>query len=496
MLFVIVGVCVLIAVIAMNGAIGWALAPILVAFCVWLIVAAPVRTTFFLLLFLSLCTDRPGDAGGLWESPFVNIGGLLSYNMSNILKIEALKISGISLTLFLLLLTRIHRMLVGRTVDTPAAVAPAQPINWALLVGLVSVVWLITWGVISGGDGQMAKVQTQVYLPMLATAFVLGASFRGDRDYRTFGHVIVAAACCKATMALWARHILPDAIPDKFGVMREVEYVTNHGDSLLFTCACLALIVPVFFKPGWRTLRWCLLFLPLVAAGMVANDRRLVWVELAMGLALLPLLSPQALISRHLRRITILLSPVILLYVGVGWFSASRVFGPVKLFRSVMSSQRSDGSIDRSTLFRDIENFNLIYTFQANPFLGTGFGHPFIAAVENADLSGFKEYPFLPHNSLLGLMAFCGGFGVIGLFTPWVIGLFFAARSQFMARSPDQSIAAAIAIGNLIAYLMHVWGDIGFTEPTAIFTVGASLAIAGQLAVSTGAWRRAHVTAR
>ena len=485
-----VGVSILIAVIAMNGALGWAVAPILIALCVWLIAAAPVRTTFFLLLFLSLATDRPGDASGLWQSPFVNIGGLLSYNMSNILGIEALKISGISLTLALLLITRIHRILVGRTTDTPTAVAPAPPLNWALLVGLCSVLWLIAWGVMNGGDSQMAKVQTQVYLPMMATAFVLGAAFRGDRDYRTFGNVIVAAACCKATMALWARHILPDAIPDKYGVMREVEYVTNHGDSLLFTCACLVLLVPIFFKPSWRTIRWCLLFAPLVVAGMVANDRRLVWVELGMGLALLPVLSPQTMIARQLKRILILLSPVILLYVGVGWFSASPVFGPVKLARSVISSQRSDGTVDRSTLFRDIENFNLIYTFQSNPFLGRGLGHPFVAAVENADLSGFKEYPFLPHNSLLGLMAFGGGLGVLGLFTPFVVGLFFAARSQFMARSPDQSIAAAIVIGNLCAYLMHVWGDIGFTEPTGIFTVGVSLAMAGQLAVSTGAWRR------
>jgi hypothetical protein len=357
------------------------------------------------------------------------------------------------------------------------------------------VLWIITWGVLRGGDGQMAKVQTQVYLPMLATAFVLGSAFRGDRDYRTFGKVIIAAACCKATMALWARHVLPEAIPDKYGVMREVEYVTNHGDSLLFTCACLVLIVPIFFKPSWRTIRWSLLFAPLIVAGMVANDRRLVWVELAMGLSLLPLLSPQVMLARQLRRLVILLSPLIVLYIGVGWFSASRVFGPVKLVRSVVEAKRSDGSVDRSTLFRDIENFNLIYTFQSNPFLGSGFGHPFTAAVENADLSGFKEYPFLPHNSLLGLMAFSGGLGVIGLFTPWIVGLFLAARAQYAAQTPEQAMAAAVAIGNLLAYLMHVWGDIGFTEPTGIFTVGVSLAVAGQLAISTGAWRQQRTAA-
>lgn len=485
-----VGSLIFTAVVVMNGHVGWALAPILLALCIWQVFAAPVRSTFFILLLLSLSTDRPGDASGLYQSPLVNIGGLLAYNMSNILGIEALKVSGITLTLLLLMGVRIHRQLLGRVVDTPDALAPAPPLNWALLAGACTAIWVIVWGTVNGGDTQMAKVQTQVYLPMLMTAFVLGAAFRGPRDYRTFGKLIVAAAWSKSILALWARHILPDFIPDKYGVMQEVEYATNHGDSLLFTCACLVLIVPIFFKPSWRTIRSAVIFLPLILAGMFANDRRLVWVELGMGLVLLPILSPHTLIARYIKRILLIFSPVILLYVGVGWFSASRIFEPVKVIRSVVNSKRSDGSVDRSTLFRDVENFNLIYTFQSHPFLGAGFGHPFTAAVQNADLSGFKEYPFLPHNSLLGLMAFAGGLGVLGLFTPYLVGFFFAVRAQYAAQSPDHAIAAAVAIGNLCAYLMHVWGDIGFTEPTGIFTVGASLAVAAQLAVATGAWRR------
>jgi hypothetical protein len=35
---------------------------------------------------------------------------------------------------------------------------------------------------------------------------------------------------------------------------------------------------------------------------------------------------------------------------------------------------------------------------------------------------------------------------------------------------------------------MHCWGDIGFSERKAIFLVGPALAIAAQLAVTTGAW--------
>lgn len=495
-LTLVVGALTLFAVMATNGHPGWTVLPLAVAAILWLVAVSPVRNTFFVLLFFSLSTDRPGDANGLWESPFVHIGGLLSYNMSNTLGIEALKFSGIAFALLLLIAVRTHRYMMGRTADTPDAIVAPAPLRWSLAVGLMTAVGLLAWGVLNGGDSQMAKVQTQVYLPLLAMAFVLSAAFRGARDYRSLGKVVLAAACCKAVMALWARHVMPEAFPDAYGVMREVEYATSHGDSLLFACACLILLVPLFFNPSWRQLRWVLLIGPLLIAGMIANDRRLAWVELAIGLVPLPLMNPQNWFSRHLRRTLILMSPVLLLYVGVGWFSASRVFGPVKMIRSVVSSTRSDGSIDRSTLFRDVENFNLIFTFQAHPFLGSGFGHPFQAAVANDDMSAFKDYPFLPHNSLLGLMGFCGGLGVMGLFTPLIVALYFGARGQFMASSPELAAASAVAIGNIGAYLMHVWGDIGFTEPTSIFTVGAALAIAGQVAVASGAWRGSPASAR
>ena len=484
-----VGISCFIALIAMNGALGWTIGPIVLVAALWLIAVSPIRNTFCVLLFLSLSTDRTGDASGLWQSPFINIGGLFSFNMSKILGIEALKLSGIALTVILMLVTRLHRMFMGRKVDTDGAIVPAPPLNWALGVSFFTLVSLVVWGLVNGGDGEMVKVQTQVFLPLLGMAFVLGPSFRGSRDYRTLAKVVLVAACCKSVMALWARHVLPEAIPDTYGVMREVEYATSHGDSLLFACACLILIVPMFFNAIRRHLMWLVLIGPLIVAGMLANDRRLAWVELAIGLALLVLMNPGNWITRRMFELAKWGAPILVLYVGVGWFSASRVFQPVKFARSIVVATRSDGTIDRSTLFRDVENFNLIYTFQASPIIGTGFGHRFVAAAVNDDLSGFKEYPFLPHNSLLGLMAFCGGLGVVGLLMPLVVALFCAARAEFMNPTPDQAMAAAVAIGNICAYLMHLWGDIGFTEPTSIFTVGASLAIAGQVAVSTGAWR-------
>jgi hypothetical protein len=98
---------------------------------------------------------------------------------------------------------------------------------------------------------------------------------------------------------------------------------------------------------------------------------------------------------------------------------------------------------------------------------------------------------------LLGLWAFTGPLGFIGIVMPLVIALFLAARAHAAATVPAQAIAAAASIGAIGAYVLHTWGDIGFTEAHSIFLIGLALAVAGQVAIETGAWptRRRRPTA-
>ncbi len=94
----------------------------------------------------------------------------------------------------------------------------------------------------------------------------------------------------------------------------------------------------------------------------------------------------------------------------------------------------------------------------------------------------------MPHNSILGLWAFTGVFGFTGLFLALSVCVFLAARSYRLARSPDERTAAFAAIAMVLIYEIQCWGDIGFSEGRSIFLVGAAIAVAGKLAVSTGAW--------
>jgi hypothetical protein len=469
--------------------LGGAVATILFGGVLMVAWIAPLRVPLLLVMFVGLAVDHPGDAEGRWTSALVTIGGLLYQNLNKVIGIEALKFSGVFVLLASLLVVRGYRVLTGRTRDTPDSRHAAAPLIWSMAIAGLTIGFHILAGWLRGGDIQMAKIQVQGYLQLLAAAYLFGVSLRGPRDYWFAGKLIVAAACIKAVMAIWIRFTLTPTYISEFDVLTEMEYATSHGDSLLFACAIIVLVGPLLFRPRGRHLRWVILTLPIIVAGVVANDRRIAWVQIALGVIIVIGMQLRHVKTRKLARLGVLASPLVLAYVLAGWWLPSKIFGPVHFIRGLVVETSADGTVDRSTLYRDSENYNLVYTFRTHPLLGTGFGHPFSQAAQLDSISeGFKEFAYLPHNAMLGVWAYTGPVGLVGVLMPLIVALFLAARAHAAAATPAQATAAAVAMGGIGAYILHMWGDIGFTEAHSIFLVGLALAVAGQVATDTGAW--------
>jgi O-antigen ligase len=229
---------------------------------------------------------------------------------------------------------------------------------------------------------------------------------------------------------------------------------------------------------------WCVFLMPILLIGMDWNNRRLVWVQLAAGLGIALLVSRRSPMKRLLGKLALLMLPLIVIYIGAGWNSQSRIFAPISMFRSV-----SDGQVNSSTLYRDLENYNLMMTMRLSPVTGVGFGQQFTEIVTLPDISFFKEYRYMPHNSILGLWAFTGPVGFAGIWITVVVAVFMASRSYRFARTPEERTAAVMVLSMIVIYLAQCWGDIGFSERRTIVLVGPAIAMAGQLAFATGAWR-------
>ncbi len=474
------------AAVAGNGNVIIAVVPVLLAILAYLFVILPVRYTVFALIFLSLSLDSVGE--GPWNSPLAPIGSLLVENLNKSIPLGALKFQGYAIALAAMLALLTHRNFVGSQTDSHGRTQTALPLFGALVVSFGSVIALVLWGKSHGGDLQMAKIQVQNYLFLLVMTYVAAMSLRDMRDYRILGRILIAAAVIRSFYVLYAAHVVTPLLePGK-----ELAVASTHGDSLVFSMAMILLIVRFMEQPSRRIAGICMVLIPLILLAMHVNNRRLVWVELAMGFLAFAVLSQRSRVKRILVNCALVMLPFMVAYVAVGWNSQSKIFAPVQTYRSV-----TDGQVDSSTLYRDLENFNLMQTMRVRPLFGVGFGQPFIEIAKLPDISFvFKEYQYVPHNAILGLWAYTGVLGFTGIFLTLVTGVYFAMRSYRHARTADERIAAIMPISMVLIYLMHCWGDIGFSERRAIFLLGPALAIAGQLATRTGAYRGTLASAR
>jgi O-antigen ligase len=184
------------------------------------------------------------------------------------------------------------------------------------------------------------------------------------------------------------------------------------------------------------------------------------------------------------KRAGVIAVPLLIVYGAVGWTSSSRAFKPVGIVRSLIAPRT-----DWSTAMRDIENFNLLWTLRDHPLMGSGFGHEYVEKVKAVDISSiFPQYRYVPHNSVLGLLAFGGVVGLSGVFLTLVVAVFLAVRAHRFARSPADRAAALAVISTVVVYLIQCYGDMGFQSWTGVFTLAPALAVAARLAPATGAW--------
>ena len=229
---------------------------------------------------------------------------------------------------------------------------------------------------------------------------------------------------------------------------------------------------------------------PYVFYAMVLNARRIAWVELLMALPVLYILIGPGPLRSRINRWAMIAAPVALIYFVAGMSSTSAVFSPVHALMTTGSNY------DPSSLTRQEEARNLLHTLVdiGNPILGTGWGVPYnkIESYWSNYDTGWILVLYTPHNAILGLAAFSGLVGVVGIWGVVPMGAYLAARGYAGSHDLVARAAAMVAIGALAAYSVHCYGDIGLESFQVSLILGAALGVAGKVA----AWSEASPASR
>jgi hypothetical protein len=140
---------------------------------------------------------------------------------------------------------------------------------------------------------------------------------------------------------------------------------------------------------------------------------------------------------------------------------------------------------DNSSISRDIENENLIFTLRQNPIVTMGFGHEYQYSPNNppVDLGElFKNYRLIAHNGVLWIWSLAGVVGFTLLWTIYPLGATLALRGYRAASTPLERSSALGALAAVVVCVVQIWGDQGFNSYMTLVTFGVSFAVATRLA--------------
>lgn len=406
---------------------------------------------------------------GLWRSPFGVFAPMFA------------PVPGIRLFPWQILLFALAPFCLG----TSSAARHAREMDRAILVSSACIAVTFLWGWVRGGSPYFAYYQVWRFLAALLIAYMLMSVVRTERDLISLGKIVVLAALIRATLCIYFfwTHVHGKIFPPP-------EFVTNHDDSMLWVAAILIASIWAAIKRGKTTWIIAALVVPYLFYAMILNTRRIAWVELGLALPLFYFLIGTSPLRSRVNKWLIRAAPAVLVYVAAGLGSDSAVFAPVHALATAGSNN------DPSSLTRQEEARNLLHTLVdiGNPILGTGWGRPY-DKIESYWSNYNAEWVltlYTPHNAILGLAAFAGLVGIIGIWGVVPMGAYLAARGYRGSTDPVPRAAGMVALGTLAAYSVHCYGDIGLQSFQVSLIFGVALATAGKVVV----WSEALPSAR
>lgn len=370
-------------------------------------------------------------------------------------------------------------LLMGGSAARTGRVALMDRVIKAALV-TIGIWW--AYGMATGGDFKATYTQIFTVTQSLLFAIAIIRHNRTPEHFFELGRVIVYAAVYRAIMLIifylvYARDFVYPNIP---------EYLSTHGDTVLFVDAILILFAYALAARSRKATRFMLLAVPIILVAIQLNNRRLAWASLAGGLIVLySVLPSRGRVTKAVNRTLLWIGPVLALYVLIGTGRTERIFKPLVAF-----STMGGGKVDASTQARDNENDGLVTMVGMAPVAGTGWGHQWLELdnTYSVPVSTFPMYHYLCHNNVLIIIAFTGLLGFAGLWLPLPVSVYLNTRAYRTSTVPLERAAAMSGACMVVVTMNQFWGDMGVISWDATYLVAIAYAAAARLPITSGAW--------
>jgi len=430
------------------------------------------RRLMMLLLWLALTEEVEGEIfSGKWSTPLTTLGTAI-FKPLPVLKMPLWDMAVLA-------------TLVVALGAKAASADVVRPVRKSMKVALLSIGAMWAFGVVRGGSIRQTMWQLHPFVIAIVFAYLVIATCRTASHLRTLGKVVLSAALYRAgVLFVFYYSIGRDFRPP-------LEVMTTHADTVLFVTGMLLVLVDALERRTLgAALRALIVCIPLALA-IKLNNRRLAWLSLGAGGALAYFVLPRSRFKRRVNWALVAAIPLFVAYVAVGWGQRDGIFRPVGAISTMFGTHA-----DTSSEMRDIENYNLVQTLRSDPVLGTGWGHEYREVSVAISIEKiFPQYRYIPHNSVLGLLAFSGLVGFALTWQLFIVAAFFHAVSVGAARAPPLRVAAVVGLTTIVTFVLQMWGDMGWNTLPADVLMATSVGVAARLPILAGAWPDREATA-
>jgi hypothetical protein len=407
---------------------------------------------------------------GMW-SPFQWVEDWLILPVAKVRPIDAL-----------LLLVLVYAVAKGAF-----KVATVRPVKRTLLGALGVTLLALVYGLATGGDARAALWQSYLPMSMILAAFTIAATHHTAEHFVGLLKAFVAAGLVHVVSCIFFHFLYIK--PGLINPLPEAEAL--HHDSVIWSASVGLLILLALRFPSSRNRLLAGVLVPLLLMAIQFNRRRLAFVSLIADMLVLYFVRPASRVKRTVQRIALGVIPVVLLYVVIGWGRPESIFRPLQSFQTVSVDQ------DKSTKARNVENLGLIAT--ANKYgwvMGSGWGQKYVEVSSLYNIYFFELWPYVPHNSVLGLFAYTGYVGFVGFWMLFPMSAFFNARVARQAKRPIDQYISTVALMQIASCADQWYGDMGSFSLVTMYTLSSTLAVALRLPLATGVWSNGGVARR
>lgn len=346
-----------------------------------------------------------------------------------------------------------------------------SPLFWPMLLFSCFVAFGLGFGLIKGGDLNVALWESRAifYLPLI---MILTSNLLEKRShFSNLMWFVMASLFIEALIGCYYYFVVLQ------GSLAGVERISAHAAAIHFNTFFIYLVSVWVFRASWAKRLILPLMVPFFLITYIAMQRRAAFLTLGIGILIIIII-----LFQENRKLFFALVPVIgvvaVIYLGIFWNSNGALGMPAQAVKSIIASDQANAKDRSSDLYRLLENYNALFNIRLSPLLGSGFGQKLVFAVPLPDISHFKFWEYIIHNSIAWVWIKTGFFGFY--FMLFLVGSSIMTGMRAIIRVQDPNLKAIVftASAYIVMHFTYAYADMSWDVESMIY-MGTMIGIVG-----------------